>query len=81
MDSFKTKKIDKNEIVFQLKKDLKTKYAKKNFQISFESSAGSLNLQIADFICSTFYDQVFGNNEWFELLKSKLQKIVVDPLN
>lgn len=81
LDTFKTKKIDKSKIIKHLKEDLKKKYPKKNFQINFESSASSLNLQLADFICSVFYDKVLGNKQWFRLLKPKFRKITENPLS
>lgn len=80
LDTFKTKKISKREIISSLKTDLALKYPNKTFDITFESSASFLNLQIADFVCGIFYDWVLGNKKWFRSLKYHIKKITLNPL-
>lgn len=81
LDTFKTKKINKQKISQTLMISLKEKYPKINFQINFVSSAGELNLQLADFICGIFYDRVLQNEKWFKIVKSKVIKNKLNPLN
>jgi len=80
LDTFQTKRIDKGNIIHLLRMDLVKRYPSKHFTIYFETSADYPNLQIADFICGAFSDDILGSSINKALLSSKIIKITKNPL-
>jgi len=54
LDTFKTKKISKDEMIKKICSAFKERYPNKYFKMRFVDSAGDLNIQIADFIVGSF---------------------------
>lgn len=81
LDAFKSKDIERGDMINSLKERLENKYSEKRFSISFEDSAKFLTLQLADQICGVFYQLLQENQTWFKMIESKLKKIVTNPLS
>lgn len=80
MDIYRPIKLKRGFIIETLEKELVKKYPDKHFRVQFQTSE-LLNLQLADQICGVFYQLMQDNQTWFEMIKPKLKKIVVNPLS
>lgn len=80
MDSYRPFRMKREEIITAITKELTVTYPGKYFRIQFLTSE-LLNLQLADQICGVFYQLMQENQTWFDMIKPKLKKIVVNPLS